>query len=113
MGFFQDPVGTVEDTAGAAATFAYGGAAASAVGAFVHNLDPNNPHGIFSSVKSDAYQSPGGTAPPTQADVAPAVFSDAAQRQARIRSASTILTSGAGLLDEPTTYSASRSLLGS
>lgn len=53
------------------------------------------------------------TTPPTQGAVAPAVLSDATQRQRNIQSASTILTSGAGLLDEPSVYSASRSLLGS
>lgn len=35
------------------------------------------------------------------------------QRQQRIQSASTILTGGAGLVDDPSTYSASRALLGS
>ena len=52
-------------------------------------------------------------APPTQADAGGAAITDQQNRETRIRSASTILTGGAGLLDNPNTYSASRSLLGS
>lgn len=51
------------------------------------------------------------TDPSAQAG-AEAGVQDTLSRERRIRSASTILTSGAGLLDEPNTYSASRSLIG-
>ncbi len=52
-------------------------------------------------------------APPSQAQAADGAISGVLNRENQLRSASTVLTGGAGLLDdEPETFSASRSLSG-
>lgn len=75
------------------------------------NRDPNN---SFANQLGDSRvhleNEPGKV--PTLEGAALGATSDQYDRENRIRSASTILSGGAGLLDDPDTQSASRSLLG-
>lgn len=80
---------------------------------FMH--DPQNPDNSFTAQlgKKGATHGTGATSPPTQAQAAQGAISDEYNTQARLQSASTVLTGGGGLLDdEPNTYSASRTLGG-